>query len=145
MSGRRLARRAEMVWADEVGRGDVRVLLNEGHTVGHAIEGVTDYGEYLHGEGVSVGMMAAALIAERLGMIDAELVDRQRAVLKRYGLSVSAPGLSVEAIMDRAKSDKKVRGGVIRWVLLEGPGKAVTRSDVPAEGGAGVIAELVAR
>ncbi len=141
---RSVAIKAEIVSADEFERGDTRVLLNYGHTIGHAIEAVTEYGEYLHGEGVSVGMMAAALIAERLGMIDAELVERQRAVLERYGLPVSAPGLSVEAIMDRAKSDKKVRDGVIRWVLLEGPGKAVTRSDVPDELVAGVISELVA-
>ncbi len=141
---RSVAIKAEIVSADEFERGDTRVLLNYGHTVGHAIEAVTEYGEYLHGEGVAIGMMAAARIAEELGMIDRELVGRQRAVLQRYGLPVKAPGLSVEALMDRAKSDKKVRDGAIRWVLLEGPGKAVTRADVPDELAARVIAELVA-
>ena len=78
-------------------------------------------------------MMAAAGIAEQLGMIDKELVDRQRAILRSYDLPVSAPGLDVDAILNATKSDKKSRGGTIRWVLLEGPGKATTRRDVPED------------
>jgi 3-dehydroquinate synthase len=76
-------------------------------------------------------MMAAAGIALRLGMISAELVDRQRAVLERYGLPVRASGVSAQAVLAATKSDKKSRSGAIRWVLLEGPGKATTRQDVP--------------
>ena len=128
---RSVAIKAEVVSADEFERGDTRVLLNYGHTVGHAIEAVSGYGRYLHGEAVSIGMMAAALIAQSLGMIDDELVERQRAVLARYGLPTRAGGLSVDAVIEATKSDKKTRGGTIRWVLLEGPGKAVTRRDVP--------------
>jgi 3-dehydroquinate synthase len=78
-------------------------------------------------------MMVAARIAEKLGMIDAELVDRQRRVLESYGLPVIASGLNVDELIDATKSDKKSRGGTIRWVLLEGAGKATTRSDVPDE------------
>jgi 3-dehydroquinate synthase len=76
-------------------------------------------------------MMAAARIAETLGMIDEELVERQRRVLKSYDLPTSASGLNVDDIIEATKSDKKSRGGTIRWVLLEGPGKATTRRDVP--------------
>jgi 3-dehydroquinate synthase len=76
-------------------------------------------------------MMAAAGIAERLGMIDPELVERQRRVLQSYNLPVTASGLEVGDLLDATKSDKKSRGGTIRWVLLEGPGKATTRRDVP--------------
>ena len=125
--------KAEIVSADEFERGDTRVLLNYGHTVGHAIEAVSGYGKYFHGEAVAIGMMAAAGIAARLGMIGEELVDRQRAVLQRYGLPVTVNGVTVDEIIAATKSDKKSRGGTIRWVLLEGPGKATTRRDVPED------------
>jgi len=101
--------------------------------VGHAIEKVSGYGTYLHGEAVAIGMMVAASIAERLGMIDTEIVDRQRRVLESYDLPVRATGLDVDELIDATKSDKKSRGGTIRWVLLEGLGKATTRRDVPDE------------
>ncbi len=125
--------KAEVVSADEFERGETRILLNYGHTIGHAIEAVSGYGEYLHGEAVAVGMMAAAGIAQRLGMIDAELVDRQRAVLQRYSLPVTVKGVTAEQLIEATKTDKKNRGGNIRWVLLEGPGKSVTRRDVPED------------
>jgi 3-dehydroquinate synthase len=128
---RSVAIKGEIVSADEFETGDKRVLLNYGHTVGHAIEKVSGYGTYLHGEAVAIGMMVAAGIAEKLGMIDTELVDRQRRVLESYDLPVRAPRLDVDELIDATKSDKKSRGGTIRWVLLEGPGKATTRRDVP--------------
>lgn len=128
---RSVAIKGEIVSADEFERGDHRILLNYGHTIGHAIEVVSGYGKYLHGEAVAVGMMAAAGIAERLGMIDSELVDRQRRVLESYDLPVRAGGLVAEALISATKSDKKSKGGTIRWVLLEGAGKATTRRDVP--------------
>ena len=123
--------KGDIVSADEFETGDKRVLLNYGHTVAHAIEAVTGYGEYLHGEAVAIGMMAAAGIAARLGMIDSELVERQRRVLESYSLPTRAKDLDAETIIDATKSDKKSRGGTIRWVLLEGPGQATTRVDVP--------------
>ncbi len=125
--------KAEVVSADEFERGDTRVLLNYGHTVGHAIESVSGYGKFFHGEAVAIGMMAAAGIARRLGMIDQELVDRQRAVLKRYNLPVTVSDVTADQLIAATKSDKKTRGGTIRWVLLEGPGKATTRRDVQDE------------
>ena len=128
---RSVAIKGEVVAADEFETGDDRVLLNYGHTVGHALEAVTEYGRFLHGEAVSVGMMAAAGIAHRLGMIDNDLVERHRAVLASYGLPVTVPGVSVDDVIEATRSDKKSRGGSIRWVLLEGPGKATTSRDVP--------------
>lgn len=125
--------KAEVVSADEFERGDTRILLNYGHTVGHAIEAVAGYGQYFHGEAVAIGMMAAADIARQLGMIDSELVDRQRTVLKRYGLPVTMKDVTVDQLIDATKTDKKSRGGTVRWVLLEGPGKATTRRDVPED------------
>ena len=73
-----VAIKADVVSADEFETGDTRVLLNYGHTIGHAIEAVTGFGQFLHGEAVSVGMMGAVRITEMLGMIDPELVERQQ-------------------------------------------------------------------
>ena len=128
---RSVAIKGEIVSADEFETGDERILLNYGHTIGHAIEAVSGYGTFLHGEAVAIGMMAAAHIAERLGMIDKELVDRQRRVLESYDLPTTASGLDVDDLIEATKSDKKSRAGTIRWVLLEGPGKATTRRNVP--------------
>ncbi|MQG87347.1 MAG: 3-dehydroquinate synthase [SAR202 cluster bacterium] len=127
---RSVAIKGNVVSADEFETGDQRVLLNYGHTVGHAIENVAGYGVYLHGEAVAIGMMVAARISEELGMIDSNFVNRQRKLLENYELPVTARGLDVNRIIDATKSDKKSRGGRIRWVLLEGPGKATTRIDV---------------
>jgi 3-dehydroquinate synthase len=135
--------KAEVVSADEFERGDTRVLLNYGHTVGHAIEAVSGYGKYLHGEAVAIGMMAASGIARRLGMIDTEFVDRQRAVLQRYNLPVTVSGVTLDQIIAATRIDKKTRGGNIRWVLLEGPGKALTRRDVPESVVREAVAEVI--
>ena len=78
-------------------------------------------------------MMAAAGIARRLGMIDQELVDRQRNVLKQYNLPVAVSGMTTDEIIAATKTDKKSRGGSIRWVLLEGHGRATTRRNIPEE------------
>ena len=140
---RSAAIKADVVSSDEFERGETRVLLNYGHTIGHAIEAVTGYGKFLHGEAVSVGMMGAAMIAQRMGMIEAELVERQRSLLERFGLPRAAPGLSANAILDRTRSDKKTRAGHLHWVLLTGPGRATTRQDVPPEIPSSVVEELV--
>jgi len=123
--------KAEVVSSDEFETGQARILLNYGHTIGHALEAVTAYGRFLHGEAVSIGMVAAGHIAQRLGMIDEGLVKRQLAVLERFGLPSRADGVSVDAVIEAARSDKKSRGGAVLWVLLEGPGRATTRRDVP--------------
>ncbi len=128
---RSVAIKADIVSADEFETGDKRVLLNYGHTIGHALETVSGYGHYLHGEAVSIGMMVAAEISCQVGLISPELVQRQRMVLKSYGLPVVAKAVSTEALIEAARSDKKSRSGAIRWVLLTGPGSATTRTDVP--------------
>ncbi len=123
--------KAKIVSADEFETGDDRVLLNYGHTVGHAIEAVTEYGTFLHGEAVSVGMMVAAGISRRLGLVSQELVDRQRNVLKAFELPVTIKGVTADQIIEATASDKKSRGGNIRWVLLKGPGESTTSHEVP--------------
>ena len=128
---RSVAVKANVVSRDERETLGVRVLLNYGHTIGHAIETATGYSTYLHGEAVSVGMTGAAGISERLGLLSAEGVERQRQVLQAYGLPVSSKQIDPDAVTGAMAVDKKTAGGVIRWVLLEGIGHAVTRTDVP--------------
>ena len=122
--------KAEIVSADEFETGNDRVLLNYGHTIGHAIEAVTEYGTYLHGEAVAIGMMVAASISQRQGLISEELVDRQRALLQRFELPVALSNIDPETLLAATTSDKKSRGGKIRWVLLRGPGRSTTSRDV---------------
>ena len=88
-------------------------------------------------------MMGAARICRDLGLISDELIDRQRALLERYKLPTSAPGMDVNAVFEATKSDKKSAGGVIRWVVLEGSGKSSTRNDVPDDIVRSAIASLV--
>ena len=130
--GRSVAIKADVVSQDEKETLGVRVLLNYGHTLGHAIEAATGYGSFLHGEAVSIGMMGAAYISQGMGLLSAEEVDRQRALLQSFGLPQSYGGLDAASVSEAMLSDKKTSGGSIRWVLLDGIGKAVTRADVPA-------------
>ena len=111
----------------------IRAILNYGHTIGHAIEQVTGYTEFMHGEAVSIGMTGAARIARDLGMVDEDLVNRQADLLRSFGLPLVAPGLSSTVILDAMQRDKKVVDGQLRFVLLEAIGRAVVRGDVPAD------------
>ena len=128
---RSVAIKARIVTEDERETLGRRILLNYGHTIGHALEAATDYGEYLHGEAVSLGMMGAATIGEALGLIDGEVVQRQRWILERFGLPTSAAGVDPQRVLAAMSLDKKTEGGSVKWVLLEGVGRAVVRSDVP--------------
>ena len=130
---RSVAIKARVVSEDERETLGRRILLNYGHTIGHALEAATGYGRYLHGEGVSVGMMAAARISQRMGMIAEEVVHRQRRLLERFNLPTSAAGVSAERVFNAMSLDKKTEAGSIKWVLLEGVGRAVVRRDVPAK------------
>lgn len=129
--GRSVAIKAAVVSEDER-ESDRRTLLNYGHTVGHAIEAVTGYAGYLHGEAVAIGMHAAGRISVSLGLLSSEGLERQQSILERCGLPSRAPGVPLEAVLDATLHDKKVRGGAINWVVLERLGHAVIRNDVPA-------------
>lgn len=140
---RSVAIKAEVVSDDEREAGR-RTLLNYGHTIGHAIEAVTGYATYLHGEAISIGMRAAGIISHELGLLGADELARQQALLRNFGLPESAPGVPVDAILEATLLDKKVRGGSVRWVLLEGIGNAVTRDDVPQEVIRGAVEAVLA-
>jgi shikimate kinase/3-dehydroquinate synthase len=130
---RSVAIKANVVSQDERETLGIRILLNYGHTIGHALEAATGYGSLLHGEAVSIGMMGAAYIAHAMGMLSAEEVERQRAVLESFDLPLSCGEIDLEAVKQAMLSDKKTAGRAIRWVLLDGIGNAVTRNDVPPE------------
>jgi shikimate kinase/3-dehydroquinate synthase len=129
---RSVAIKARIVSADERDHG-LRNLLNYGHTLGHAIEAVTGYTTYLHGEAVAIGMHAAGLISVDMRLLSPAGLARQQAALRACGLPERAPGLDVDAVIEATLSDKKVREGAIHWVLLDSIGRAVVRNDVPPE------------
>ena len=140
---RSMAIKAEVVSQDERETLGIRILLNYGHTIGHALESSTDYGRFLHGEGVSVGMMGAIRIAREMGMVSEAVVERQRSLLERFGLPIQAPGVVLEDVLRAMSLDKKTVSGSNRFVLLEDVGKAVVRNDVPRELVEATVGELV--
>jgi 3-dehydroquinate synthase len=119
--------KAWVVGQDEREQG-LRAILNFGHTFGHAIESGLGYGEWLHGEGVGCGMVMAAHLSQRLGLVDLAFVERLVKLIARAGLPVKGPMLSgtdnAGRYLDLMQVDKKSEAGEIRFVLIEGPGKA---------------------
>jgi 3-dehydroquinate synthase len=104
---------------------ELRAILNFGHTFGHVIEAATGYEKYLHGEAVGLGMLIAADLSLRLGLIDAALKERIRDILGRTGLPVEAPRIGAAKAFELMQMDKKVLAGTVRLVLLEKLGRAV--------------------
>jgi 3-dehydroquinate synthase len=115
--------KAWVVGQDEREAG-VRAILNFGHTFGHAIEAGMGYGAWLHGEAVGCGMVMAAELSRRLGMIDAAYAARIRALVERAGLPVTGPRLGAQRYLELMRVDKKASQGQIRFVLIEAPGRA---------------------
>jgi shikimate kinase/3-dehydroquinate synthase len=135
--------KSRIVSQDEEETLGLRTILNYGHTLGHALETVTGYGQLLHGEAVSIGMMAAARISERKGLLPARAVERQEALLRRFGLPVRCPRVPWEALWMAMARDKKAEARSLRWVLLEGLGHAVVRGGVEEGLVAAVVQELM--
>jgi 3-dehydroquinate synthase len=104
---------------------DLRAILNFGHTFGHAIEAATAYETYLHGEAVALGMLIAADLSERLGLIPSGVRERLQDLLVRTGLPTESPHIGAAKALELMHMDKKVLGGTIRFVLLEKLGRAV--------------------
>lgn len=109
--------KADVVEQDELEQTGLRAILNFGHTVAHAIENVAGYGQYLHGEAVSIGMLAEMRLAEKLGWVDTALVARLEALLRQLQLPVRMANLNLDALMAAMKHDKKNRSGRVRFVL----------------------------
>jgi 3-dehydroquinate synthase len=120
-----------------------RMVLNYGHTIGHGLETATGYGRLLHGEAVAIGMMGAAMLSEKLGLIPHKDVVRQKKLLERFGLPTTCSDVSLDAILNAMSLDKKVKEKAIQWVLLEGIGKTTFRDDVPQKEVQNVIKKLI--
>lgn len=109
--------KADVVENDERETSGLRAVLNYGHTFGHAIEAEAGYGQVLHGEGVSIGMVCASRLAERLGRIDNQTTQRQVDLLAALGLPIATPDLDRDRLIIAMQRDKKVAYGKLRFVL----------------------------
>lgn len=122
--------KAWVVGQDEREAG-LRAILNFGHTFGHAIEAGMGYGVWLHGEGVGAGMVMAAELSRRLGLVDGAFTARLRRLVERAGLPVRGavldPADNAGRYLELMRLDKKSEGGEIRFVVIDGPGRAAVR------------------
>ncbi|MBN1318016.1 MAG: 3-dehydroquinate synthase [Anaerolineales bacterium] len=107
----------------------LRAVLNLGHTLGHALEKLSDY-SLRHGEGVAIGMVAAGRIAVEMGMLDTATAGRIRTALETWGLPVCCPATEMETIWKVMARDKKRRGRTLNWILPRGISEVEIRSDV---------------
>jgi 3-dehydroquinate synthase len=130
---RSCAIKADVVSQDETEQG-LRAILNYGHTVGHALEQVTNYRRYKHGEAVAVGMVSAALIGEEIKVTPETVTAELLAALRRAKLPVAFPAdIDPEAILTAAQRDKKTLAGRLRFVLARRIGEVFVTGDVPQE------------
>ncbi|MEX8519562.1 MAG: 3-dehydroquinate synthase [Leptothrix sp. (in: b-proteobacteria)] len=115
--------KAQVVGSDERESG-LRAILNFGHTFGHAIEAGLGYGAWLHGEGVGCGMVMAADLSVRLGLMPAEFLPRVQRLCERAGLPVLGPQLGADRYLELMQVDKKTEAGSIRFVVIDALGSA---------------------
>jgi 3-dehydroquinate synthase len=123
--------KADVVRQDER-EGGLRAILNFGHTFGHAIEAGLGYGAWLHGEAVGCGMVMAADLSQRMGLVDAGTVARVRQLVAAAGLPTVAPDLGTARWLELMEVDKKNEGGAIKFILLKPLGKP-SISNAPQE------------
>ena len=132
---RAVAVKAEVVSADETEQG-LRAILNLGHTYGHAVEAVTGYTTWLHGEAVAVGTLVALRVGRAAGLTPDDLVPRVEELLRRLGLPTAAPKLDRRQVWEVMTRDKKRVGDELRFVVLEDIGRptviAPTRAEIDA-------------
>lgn len=119
---RSCAIKASVVEADER-EGGIRAILNFGHTFGHAVEALTKYKDYKHGEAVAIGMVYAAELSYKAGLCKKDVIQRLRTIISRAGLPIAPPAFSRTSYFKAMELDKKVLGGEMRFVLVENIGK----------------------
>jgi 3-dehydroquinate synthase len=123
MIERSISNKAEVV-ADDERESGVRALLNFGHSFAHALETLTGYRQYLHGEAVSIGMMVASRLSELRGLCEAGLSDRLGELLQSFNLPLEFPGnLDPADVLETMKLDKKVFAGSVRLILVKSAGQ----------------------
>ncbi|HEY7046502.1 MAG TPA: 3-dehydroquinate synthase [Jatrophihabitantaceae bacterium] len=134
--------KAHVVGEDLTEKG-LREILNYGHTLGHAIERAEGY-RWRHGSAVAVGLVYAAALGRRLGRLDDYTADRHRAILGRLGLPTTYRPDAFPALLETMRVDKKARGNRLRFVVLEGIGRAVVIDDPDPAALAAAYAEVSA-
>lgn len=135
--------KADVVEQDEREETGLRAILNYGHTFGHAIESLTGYEEWLHGEAVAVGMMCAARLAEHLGLAPPGLAERQQKLLAGLGLPTRLPPVDINSLLALMQHDKKAIHGQLRFVLPRGLGHVEVVDNIPSETVARVLEETM--
>ena len=135
--------KAEVVVEDELESG-CRVLLNLGHTFGHAIETGMGYGNWLHGEAVAAGTVLAADLSRRMGVLSDSDAARIRRLYQAARLPVAAPDLGADVYHRLMAIDKKVEHGKVRFVLLKAIGETFISADAPADALAATLRALAA-
>ena len=121
--------KTSVISEDEFEKGN-RIILNYGHTIGHALEKITKYKKYLHGEAVSIGMMIAARISEKIGILDSRIINRQQKILGKFNLPIYHNIDDTQKIIQATKIDKKSSDGKVKWILLKDIGKVFIESDI---------------
>jgi 3-dehydroquinate synthase len=125
--------KADVVSQDEKEAG-LRAILNYGHTIGHAIESMTNYQQFVHGEAVAIGMVAAGKIATQMGLWTQAETERQDSLIAKAGLATKIPAeLKIEDILESLQSDKKVKAGTVRFILATKIGKVIISDRVTPE------------
>jgi 3-dehydroquinate synthase len=124
-----VALKAQVVAGDERDSGQYRILLNYGHTIGHALEAATNY-QILHGDAVAIGMAIESKLSVRLGLAKPEVEFRQNDLLARFGLPTQLPRVPQDVLLAHINYDKKVFGDVQRWILPVDIGRAIVSSAV---------------
>ena len=128
---RSCAIKADVVGQDETEQG-LRAILNFGHTIGHALEAVTRYERWKHGEAISIGMVSACLIGQEVGVTPPAVTRQTIEILQAAGLPTAFPAdIPIDAVLDAAQQDKKTVGGKLRFVLAQGIGTVQVGCDVP--------------
>jgi len=125
--------KARVVQQDERETTGLRAILNYGHTIGHAIESVTEYKRYSHGEAVSIGMSVAARMAVKMELISDEIEQRQNRLLTSAGLPIGFSGIEPGRIIEAMLTDKKAVGDRARLVIPLAIGRVVVKDNVPSE------------
>jgi 3-dehydroquinate synthase len=137
--------KADIVERDEREETGLRAVLNYGHTFAHAFETAAGYGSWLHGEAVAAGMICASRLAERQGLISAELTERQRHLLERFGLPTAPLRWPIDDLIATMRSDKKSLAGKMRFILPRRLGEVALFDQVPDANVRAVLEACVSR
>lgn len=134
--------KAGVIERDPEEKSELRYALNAGHTIGHALEAVTRFETWTHGEAVALGLVAEAHLAERLGLATPATTRRQEALLAAVGLPIRAPAVEAEAVLKAITHDKKGRDGRVPFVLAPAIGAFRVVYDVGPDDVRGALATL---